>query len=201
MSQAVFTDQQLIQQFLNGNEKALETLLSRHKDKIYAAIFYMVKDTQMAEDIFQDTLIKIIHTLRTGHYNEEGKFLPWVLRIAHNLCIDHFRRQKRMPAFVSTADHHSGSSDDEFNIFNVLKVHDDSADVLMYKKQAYASVRQLINELPEDQKQTLLLRHYADLSFKEIAAIMDVSINTALGRMRYAIINMRKMALEKNLAL
>jgi RNA polymerase sigma factor (sigma-70 family) len=191
-------DQQLINLYVDGNEKALESLLARHKDKVYATIYFMVKDSHVAEDIFQDTFIKVINTLRSGNYNDEGKFLPWVLRIAHNLCVDHFRRLKRMPAIKSTS---RNDSDDNLYIFNVLKVKEASADDSMYKRQAYASVRQLINELPEDQKQTLVLRHYADLSFKEIAGIMDVSINTALGRMRYAIINMRKIASEKNLAL
>jgi len=193
-----FTDQQLVSLYVDGNEKALSVLFNRHKDKIYTTIYYMVRDQHLAEDIFQDTLLKVMNTLSSGKYNDEGKFLPWVLRIAHNLCIDHFRRNKRMPGIKST---NSKDSDDEFNIFNVLEAKDDSADEKMYKKGAFEAVRQLIEELPDDQKQTLVLRHYADMSFKEIAGIMDVSINTALGRMRYALINMRKIAIEKNMAL
>jgi RNA polymerase sigma-70 factor (ECF subfamily) len=193
-----FTDQQLVSLYMDGNEKALSLLFNRHREKIHRTIYYMVKDYHLAEDIFQDTFLKAMHTLRSGRYNEEGKFLPWVLRIAHNLCIDHFRRNKRMPCMKVSA---VKENDDEFNIFNVMQVKDDCANEKMYKKGAFEVVRQLIEELPDDQKQTLVLRHYADMSFKEIAGIMDVSINTALGRMRYALINMRKIAVEKNMAL
>lgn len=192
-------DQQLINSYLDGNDKAMEELLHRHKDKLYSAIYYLVKDTHVAEDILQDTWMKAINTLRAGNYSEEGKFFPWVMRIAHNLCIDHFRRAKRVPVFHSTSA--EAEAEDGFTIFNILKANDDAPDVMIHKRQACAYVRELINELPEEQRQTLVLRHYADMSFKEIAGIMDVSINTALGRMRYAILNMRKKIQQRGLVL
>jgi RNA polymerase sigma factor (sigma-70 family) len=198
MIAAHFTDQQLVSLYEDGNEKALSVLFSRHKDKIYSTIFFVVKDQHLAEDIFQDTLLRVMNTLQQGKYNDEGKFLPWVLRIAHNLCMDYFRKNKRMP-ITHTAP--TKDDDDDYNIFHKLKVKDDSADVKMYKKQAYATIRELIEALPSDQKQTLVLRHYADMNYKEIAEMMGVSTNTALGRMRYAILNMRKIAIENDMAL
>jgi RNA polymerase sigma-70 factor (ECF subfamily) len=193
-----FTDQQLVSLYADGNEKALSVLFGRHKDRIYSTIFYLVKDQHLAEDIFQDTLLRVVHTLQIGKYNDEGKFLPWVLRIAHNLCMDYFRKSKRMPAAKIPV---NKDNEDEYNIFYNIKVDDDSIDVKMYKKQAYSTIRELIEALPDDQKQTLALRHYADMSFKEIGNIMGVNVNTALGRMRYAIINMRKIAIKNDMAL
>lgn len=178
------SDQSLIHSYLIGNEDALEILINRHKAKIYTTIYLLVKDSYLAEDIFQDTFIKVINTLRAGKYNEEGKFLPWVLRIAHNLVIDHFRKDKRTP-IVTTIDGH--------DIFNVLHFVDENAEDRIIREQTISDIRKLILLLPEEQREVLIMRHYADLSFKEIADITDVSINTALGRMRYALNNLRKM--------
>ncbi|POY35023.1 RNA polymerase subunit sigma-24 [Solitalea longa] len=177
-------DQSLIHHYLKGNEEALEILINRHKAKIYTTIYLLVKDSYLAEDIFQDTFIKVINTLRAGKYNEEGKFLPWVLRIAHNLVIDHFRKDKRTPVVTTI---------DGYDIFNVLHFVDENAEDKMIREQNIADLRKLILMLPEEQREVLIMRHYADLSFKEIADITEVSINTALGRMRYALNNLRKM--------
>jgi RNA polymerase sigma-70 factor (ECF subfamily) len=187
------TDQQLVQHYINGEEKALETLLARHKNKVYTSIYFIVKNESLAEDIFQDTFFKVIKKLRSGDYKDEGKFLQWVLRIAHNLCIDHFRRQKRMPSFAS--------ADEEFDVFKMLRYNEPSADEKMALEHSSGVVRELIQQLPEDQRQVLVLRHYVDMSFKEISEMTGVSINTALGRMRYAILNMRKMIEEQQIAL
>ncbi len=187
------TDQQLVQHYINGEEKALETLLARHKNRVYTSIYFIVKNESLAEDIFQDTFFKVIKKLRSGDYKDEGKFLQWVLRIAHNLCIDHFRRQKRMPGFAS--------ADEEFDIFKMLRYNEPSADEKMTLEHSSGVVRELIQQLPEDQRQVLVLRHYVDMSFKEISEMTGVSINTALGRMRYAILNMRKMIEEQQIAL
>ncbi|AFD07979.1 RNA polymerase sigma factor [Solitalea canadensis] len=178
------SDQSLIHSYLIGNEEALEILITRHKAKIYTTIYLLVKDSYLAEDIFQDTFIKVINTLRAGKYNEEGKFLPWVLRIAHNLVIDHFRKDKRTP-IVTTID--------GYDIFNVLHFVDENAEDRIIREQSTSDLRKLILMLPEEQREVLIMRHYADLSFKEIADITEVSINTALGRMRYALNNLRKM--------
>lgn len=187
------TDQELVQRYMSGEEKALEVLLARHKDKVFASIYFTVKDNCLAEDIFQETFIKVINKLRSGNYKDEGKFLPWVMRIAHNLCIDHFRKQKRMPGFVS--------ADEDFDIFKVLRYSEPSPLEKMNTEYSASVVRDLIKELPDDQRQVLVLRHYVDMSFKEISEMTGVSINTALGRMRYAILNMRKMIEEKQIAL
>lgn len=183
-------DKQLINAYLDGDDRAFEVLLNRHKEKIYTSIFLFVKDHSLAEDIFQDVFIKIIRTLRRGKYNHEGKFLQWAMRIAYNMCVDHFRKSKRKPTVSPT---------EEFDIFDVLKVTEDNAETKMIKNQRYEKVRQLIDALPEEQREVVILRHYADLSFKEIANLTDVSINTALGRMRYALINIRKIIDEKNI--
>lgn len=186
------TDHELIQDFQNGNLNALEILVLRHKDKMYTSILFLVKDKYLAEDIFQDVFIKIIDTIRGGRYTEEGKFLPWAMRIAHNLCVDHFRKVKRTPTIKTS---------DDRDIFEVLNFTEDGADVKMMKRQSHDRVRQMLDLLPEDQREVIILRHYADLSFKEIASLTNCSINTALGRMRYGLINLRKMMTTKNIAL
>lgn len=186
------TDHELIQDFQDGDLYALETLILRHKEKMYTSILFLVKDKYLAEDIFQDVLIKIIDTIRGGRYTEEGKFLPWAMRIAHNLCVDHFRKVKRTPAIKTS---------DDRDIFEVLHFTEEGADTKMMKRQSHDRVRQMLDLLPEDQREVIILRHYADLSFKEIAALTNCSINTALGRMRYGLINLRKMMTEKKIAL
>jgi RNA polymerase sigma factor (sigma-70 family) len=186
------TDHELIHSFMDGDMNALETLVVRHKDKLYTSILFMVKDKYLAEDIFQDVLIKIIDTIRGGRYTEEGKFLPWAMRIAHNLCVDHFRKVKRTPAIKTS---------DDRDIFEVLNFTEDSAETKMMKRQSHDRVRRMLDLLPEDQREVIILRHYAELSFKEIAALTNCSINTALGRMRYGLINLRKMMLEKQISL
>lgn len=191
MSQQL-NDHELVSQYLSGNENALETLVSRHQSKIYSYILQIVKDHQLAEDIFQDTFFKVINTLRKGNYNEEGKFLPWVLRIAHNLVIDHFRKNKRMPVV---------DGGENFDIFDILPLKQGNIEDKIIKEQIHEDVRKLIQFLPPDQKEVLMLRHYSDMSFKEIADLTNVSINTALGRMRYALINLRKLIAEKDIIL
>jgi RNA polymerase sigma-70 factor (ECF subfamily) len=186
------TDHELIQDFQDGNLNALEILVLRHKDKLYTSILFLVKDKYLAEDIFQDVLIKIIDTIRGGRYTEEGKFLPWAMRIAHNLCVDHFRKVKRTPAIKTS---------DDRDIFEVINFTEDGADVKMMKRQSHDRVRQMLDLLPEDQREVIILRHYADMSFKEIASLTNCSINTALGRMRYGLINLRKMMMQKKIAL
>jgi RNA polymerase sigma-70 factor (ECF subfamily) len=193
MKVAVISDQELIGKYLDGNEKSLEKLILRHKRKVYAYILMVVKDDQLADDIFQDTFIKVINTIRSGSYKEEGKFIQWVMRIAHNLIIDHFRRNKRIPVV--------NNSSDEFDIFDLIRITDPSIEEQIILDQIYEDVRALIELLPDEQKEVLIMRHYSNLSFKEIADVTNVSINTALGRMRYALINLRKIVKEKNLAL
>ena len=186
------TDHELIQNFQDGDLNALETLVLRHKDKMYTSILFLVKDQYLAEDIFQDVLIKIIDTIRGGRYTEEGKFLPWAMRIAHNLCVDHFRKVKRTPSIKTS---------DDRDIFEVINFTEEGADEKMMKRQSHEKVRQMLDLLPEDQREVIILRHYADLSFKEIASLTNCSINTALGRMRYGLINLRKMMTQKKIAL
>src|SRR5690606_25637560 len=180
-------DQQLVELYLNGHEAAFEKLVLRHKDRVYTAIFMLVKDQYLAEDIFQETFIKTIDRLRCGKYQDEGKFLPWVLRIAHNLCIDYFRKVKRSPGMVN-----SDSSD----VFKTLQFDEMSADAHIDLTQNENRLKEFIEKLPPEQKEVVMLRHYFDFSFKEIAEYTDVSINTSLGRMRYALINLRKMLEE-----
>jgi RNA polymerase sigma factor (sigma-70 family) len=187
-----FTDQQLVHQFKGGDSSALETLVLRHKDKLYTSIFLLVKDKYLAEDLFQEVFIRVIDTIRGNRYTEEGKFLPWAMRIAHNLCVDHFRRVKRTP-IIKTSDNH--------DIFEVLNFSEDNAEQKMMKNQSYDRIRRMLDLLPEEQREVIVLRHYADLSFKEIASLTNCSINTALGRMRYGLINMRKMMMEKQISL
>ena len=186
------SDQDLVHQYLQGHESSLEELIRRHKTKIYTSIYLLVKDSYLAEDIFQDTFIKVINTLKAGKYNEEGKFLPWVIRIAHNLVIDHFRKEKRTPVVTTV---------DGFDIFEVLKFYDESTEDRIIREQTHRDLRELIHLLPAEQKEVLIMRHYGELSFKEISDITDVSINTALGRMRYALNNLRKMMMSKELSL
>ncbi|HMY85007.1 MAG TPA: sigma-70 family RNA polymerase sigma factor [Saprospiraceae bacterium] len=181
-------DQELIQLYLNGNERAFEELLHRHKSKIYTTIYMFVKDEHQAEDIFQEVFIKIIDTLRRGKYNHEGKFVQWAVRIAYNLCVDNFRRSKRRSIFNST---------ENFDIFDVLSVAEDSHEQAIIKSQSHERLRKLIDDLPPEQREVIILRHYADMSFKEISQVTRVSINTALGRMRYALINIRRNLTEK----
>lgn len=177
-------DSVLVKNYIDGNERSLEILILRHKQRIFSFIYSKVQDRDVADDIFQDTFIKVINTLKMGKYNEEGKFLPWTMRIAHNLIIDFFRKENRMPTFQNT---------DEFDIFSVLGDDSLSAENAIIKDQIYADVRKLVDELPEDQREVLMMRIFKDMSFKEISEQTSVSINTALGRMRYALINLRKM--------
>lgn len=186
------TDQQLIHLYLDGDSEALSSLVERYKDKIFTSIYLLVKDKYLAEDIFQDAFIKVIDTINGGRYTDEGKFLPWVMRIAHNLCVDHFRKVKRSPSIKTSDDH---------DIFEVLNFSEAGAEEKMIQGQSHERVRKMLDMLPEDQKEVIVMRHYADLSFKEIAKLTDCSINTALGRMRYGLINLRKMMIEKQIAL
>lgn len=185
-------DFQLVRSYVAGEEKSLEVLLEKYQKRVYSSIYMLVKDKYLAEDIFQDTFIKVIDNLKSGNYKEEGKFFPWVMRIAHNLCIDYFRKVKRKPQIVT---------EDGYDIFTVLDMREDSIEDKMIKEQSIAKVKDLINLLPNEQKEVVVLRHYAELSFKEISDITGVSINTALGRMRYALMNMRKMVEENSIVL
>ncbi|MES2883036.1 MAG: sigma-70 family RNA polymerase sigma factor [Bacteroidota bacterium] len=186
------SDHELISSFTSGNVNALEVLVLRHKEKLYTSIFFLVKDKYLAEDIFQDVFIRIIETIRSGRYTDEGKFLPWAMRIAHNLCVDHFRKVKRTPT-IKTSENQ--------DIFEVLNFTEECAETKMIKTQSHNRVREMLDLLPEDQREVIILRHYGDMSFKEIATITNCSINTALGRMRYGLINLRKMMLQKQIAL
>lgn len=186
------SDKELIRDYLNGQESSLEIIIIRYRSKLYAYIYKMVKCHQTADDIFQDTFIKVINTLKSGSYNEEGKFIHWVTRIAHNLIIDYFRRNKRMPIQTKQNDQ---------DPFEKIRLESPSIEDEIIQEQIYQDIKSLIEELPEDQKEVLKMRHYLGMSFKDIAEETDVSINTALGRMRYAIINLRKFASEKNMIL
>ena len=192
MRQELIADATLVSDYINGDEKSLETLIKRHRQRIYSFIYSKVYDRDVAEDIFQDTFIKVIRTLKRGAYNEEGKFLPWVMRISHNLVIDFFRKNKRMPKFDNAGD---------FNIFSVLSDSSLNAEKTIIKEQVEQDVRRLVDELPNDQKEVLMMRIYNDMSFKEISERTGVSINTALGRMRYALINLRKIIDKHNIVL
>ena len=188
----ILSDQELIARYTGGDETAFETLLQRYKGKIYTSIYLFVKDRALAEDIFQEVFIKIIDTLRKGKYNHEGKFVQWAMRISYNMCVDYHRRNKRRSHINPT---------EEFDIFDVLRVGDDAADTLIMRSETHNRIRRLVDSLPEEQREVVILRHYADMSFKEIASLTRVSINTALGRMRYALINIRKMMTEREIAL
>lgn len=186
------SDLELVRLFQDGNLQAMETLVLRHKDKLYTSIFFLVKDSYLAEDIFQDVFIRIIDTVRAGRYTEEGKFLPWAMRIAHNCCVDHFRKVKRNPVI------RNGENQD---LFEVLSFTEENAETAMIKQQTHDRIYTLLMQLPEDQREVIILRHYADMSFKEIAKATDCSINTALGRMRYGLINLRKMMTQRQISL
>ncbi len=186
-------DYELVKKFIKGDQSSIETLINRHKNRVYTYILLIVKDEQLAEDIFQDTFIKVIRSLRRGKYQEKGIFVSWVIRIAHNLIIDHYRKAKHLKTF--------SNDESEVDIFNSKKFSDQNVEDELIEEQISKDVRSLIDQLPEDQKQVILLRHYGGMSFKEIAEQTNVSINTALGRMRYALINLRKLINEKNLNL
>lgn len=186
------TDQQLVHLFMDGDSDALETIFHRHREKIFTSILLLVKDKTLSEDIFQDVFIRVIDTLRSGRYTEEGKFLPWAMRIAHNLCVDHFRKAKRTTMVRST---------DETDIFDVIDMHEDGIDKKVMQRQSHERIRKMLDMLPAEQREVIVLRHYAELSFKEIATLTNCSINTALGRMRYGLINLRKMMNEHNMVL
>ena len=192
MQQPVLNDRELVEMYQQGNEDCLNVLIERHQKRIFSAILFLVNNRELAEDIFQDTFVKVINTLKKGSYNEEGKFLPWVLRISHNLVIDHFRRNQRMPMVHDKED---------YSIIESLQLMDDNVQDKIVKEQIYKEVRLLVEELPYEQKEVIILRHFADMSFKEIADATGVSINTSLGRMRYALINLRKVIEKKKLVL
>ncbi|MBC5994707.1 RNA polymerase sigma factor [Pontibacter cellulosilyticus] len=185
------SDSALVSLYIAGNENAFEQLVNRHKNKVYTTILLIVKDTYTAEDLMQDAFIKAIHTMKSGRYNEEGKFSSWICRIAHNLAIDFFRKEKRSPMITL---------EDGSNVFNTMAFAEDSAEQLQVKEDTHARLRELIQTLPQSQREVLMMRHYADMSFQEIADATGVSINTALGRMRYALINLRKKMLNSNIA-
>lgn len=186
------TDQELLNNYVNGDTQSLSVLIERYKDKIFTSIYLMVKDKYLAEDLFQDVFIRIIDTLNAGRYSDEGKFLPWAMRIAHNLCIDHFRKVKRSPSIKTSDDH---------DIFEVINLSEAGADQKIIANQSHDRIRKMVDQLPEDQKEVIILRNYANLSFKEIADLTNTSINTALGRMRYGLINLRKMMTEQKIAI
>jgi RNA polymerase sigma-70 factor (ECF subfamily) len=186
-----FSDSQLVSLYQQGNEEAFEMLLHRHKSRLYTAIYLIVKDRYVAEDLLQETFIKAVNTIRDGRYNEEGKFFPWISRIANNLAIDHFRKNKRYPEIVL---------EDGSRVFNSLEFVAESEEDRQLMKDTRSRLRSLIKELPEEQKQVLIMRHFLKMSFQEIAERTEVSINTALGRMRYALINLRKKMIKNHIA-
>ncbi|MBE0647807.1 MAG: sigma-70 family RNA polymerase sigma factor [Bacteroidales bacterium] len=192
MSTQAISDQELIGRYLAGQESALEKLVQRHKNRVFAYILMIVKDKELAEDLFQDTFIKVINTIRSGQYKEEGKFIQWAMRIAHNLIIDYFRKAKRIPIIENR---------DEYDIFDKVRLPVESVEEMMITEQIHKDVKRLIEYLPKEQKEVLVMRHYNDMSFKDIAEVTNVSINTALGRMRYALINLRKLVKEKEVIL
>ena len=189
----ILNDKELVESYRNGNVASFELLVERHQNKVFSYILMLVKDRQLADDIFQDTFLKIIRTIKAGAYKEEGKFIQFAMRIAHNLVIDHFRKSNRLPM--------ADSVNNEYSIIDNLKYTDRSVEEEMIEDQVYGDLRKMIELLPDEQKEVLNMRMYADMSFKEIADATNVSINTALGRMRYALINLRKMAKDYNLTL
>ena len=184
MANIQLQDALLVKKYIEGDENSLTILINRHQSKIFGFIYSKISDRDISNDIFQDTFIKVIKTLKTKSYNEEGKFLPWVIRIAHNLIIDHFRKNKKMPMFRET---------EEFSIFSIMSDDTLTIENKIIHEQVEVDLKKLIEELPADQKEVLVMRMYQDMSFKEISEITGVSINTALGRMRYALMNMRKV--------
>jgi len=187
------TDYELITGFINGDARSIELLILRHKSKVYSYINLYIRSRDLADDIFQDTFLKVVQSIRAGRYQDDGKFISWVMRIAHNLIIDHFRHEKQMGIVYN--------DDYDTDLFNSRRLADDNVEDIMVRRQVLRDVRSLINGLPEDQREVVIMRHYAGMSFKEIADMTGVSINTALGRMRYALINMRKVMTEKNITL
>ncbi|MBR1769873.1 MAG: sigma-70 family RNA polymerase sigma factor [Bacteroidales bacterium] len=186
------SDQELVEAYQNGEQKVFQTLLERHKQKVFNYILSFVKDTSLADDIFQDTFIKVVNTLRSGSYRDEGKFIQWVMRIAHNLIIDYARKGQKFRMVYDNED---------YSVFDTINTSEFNMEDKMIKSQIYQDVRYLIKQLPKEQRKVLVMRHYANMSFKEIAEKTGVSINTALGRMRYALINIRRMAEERSLSL
>jgi RNA polymerase sigma factor (sigma-70 family) len=191
-SHSLVTDQELIGRYLAGNQSSLEMLIHRHKNRVFAYILMIVKDKELSEDLFQDTFIKVINTIRSGSYKEEGKFIQWAMRIAHNLIIDYFRKAKRIPIIENK---------DEYDIFEKVRIPVESVEERLITEQIHQDVKKLIDYLPQEQKEVLVMRHYGDMSFKDIAEATNVSINTALGRMRYALINLRKLVNENEIIL
>ncbi len=189
---STLTDQQLVQLFIDGDSRSLEALINRHKERIFTSIYLLVKDKYLAEDIFQDLFIKVIETLRSGKYNEENKFVYWAMRIGHNLCVDHFRKIKGKPVIKTS---------DGMDIFDVIQFEDSNAEEKIMKRQSHDQVMKLVSLLPEEQREIIILRHFADMKFREISQILGCSVNTALGRMRYGLLNLRKMIEEKQVAL
>lgn len=192
MENTLINDEVLVQQYVQGYEPALELLIRRHKSKVFTSIFMFVRDQYVAEDLFQDTFMKAVRKLRGHEYTEEGKFLPWIMRIAHNLCIDYYRRAKRTPIITTS---------DGYDIFDVLKFSNGNPEKEYIRKQSHEKIREMVDRLPAEQREVVILRQWSELSFKEISEITGVSINTALGRMRYALINMRRMKEEYQVAL
>ena len=186
------SDQILVKKYINGDNYSFEVLLNRHKSRVFAFFMSKIKNKDLSEDIFQDTYVKVVNSLQKGKYNEEGKFLPWVMRIAHNLVIDHFRKQKKM---------HMVRSNNDFDIFDVIKDDNINVDDRLIRDQIFSDLRGLINLLPNDQKEVLMMRYFEEMSFKKIAEHFDISINTALGRMRYALINLRVLKKKRHVDL
>ena len=194
MNYTKYSDQELISGYIDGESRYFEVLMNRYKSRVYTYIYITVKDRAVADDIFQDTFIKVIHSLKKGTYSHDNKFVSWVMRIAHNLAIDYFRKKKQLQTVPN-------KNDEGLDIFNNQRFSESTIEDKIVKEQITDTVRLLIEELPEDQKEVIILRHYADMSFKEIAEKTGVSINTDLGRMRYAVLNLRKLIEEKNLTL
>ena len=186
------SDQELVKKYINGDNYSFEVLLNRHKNRVFAFIMSKIKNKDLSEDIFQDTYVKVVNSLQKGKYNEEGKFLPWVMRIAHNLVIDHFRKQKKM---------HMVRSNNDFDIFDIIKDDSINVDDRLIRDQIFNDLRVLIDLLPNDQKEVLKMRYFEEMSFKKIAEHFDISINTALGRMRYALINLRVLSKKRHVDL
>ncbi len=186
------SDQELVKKYINGDNYSFEVLLNRHKNRVFAFIMSKIKNKDLSEDIFQDTYVKVVNSLQKGKYNEEGKFLPWIMRIAHNLVIDHFRKQKKM---------HMVRSNNDFDIFDIIKDDSINVDDRLIRDQIFNDLRALINLLPNDQREVLKMRYFEEMSFKKIAEYFDVSINTALGRMRYALINLRVLSKKRHVDL
>ena len=185
-------DKDLVRLYQNGNQEAISELVNRYKQRIHSTIFFLVKKQELAEDLFQETFIKIITSLRKNHYNEQGKFLPWALRIAHNLVIDHFRKEKLMPLQHDT---------DEFSVFDIMASNNRNASDQMIYDEKITYVRNLLEKLPYEQREVVILRHYAELSFKEISQMLNININTALGRMHYALLKMREIAQNEKVSI